>query len=111
MALFKNILWKFRCPTSVDDIAANFVDAHISKEQKTKYDFDAAHIERADPWFAYRRRIAAIYGVASTYKPAENKPSKRGWNRGLWSKHENKTPDELVEAIFNTVLERLKRLN
>ena len=111
MALLGNILWRFRCPVSIDGIATDFVDTRIPQDQIAKHDFRTAHVEWEDPWLAYRRRIGSIYGVAVCYKPPNDTPSKRGWNRRLWRNHENLTPDELVETIFDTALERLKRIN
>lgn len=110
MALLGNIMWRLKCPQSIDDIAKHFVDTHIPNEQIGKHNFSTAYIDLHDPWFAYRRRIAFIYGVAVCYKSSNGEPAKRGWNRSLWRNHKILAPDELVEVIFDATLEHLKRI-
>lgn len=110
MAMLGNILWRFKCPKSVAEIARHFVDNYTPKDQIGKYDFETAYIDWEDPWFAHRRMIGSIYGVAVCYKPPDDSPTMRGWNRQLWKEHETLTPDELVETIFDMALERLKQL-
>lgn len=110
MTMLRNILWRFKCPKSVADIARHFVDTYIPNDQIATHDFETAYTDFIDPWFAYRRRIGFIYGVANNYRPPDNSTVARGWNHKLWKSHETLTPDELVETIFSTALERLQQI-
>ncbi len=108
MGIIENFIWRFTCPKSVDSIAVHFVRNHVPREHIDNLDFDSASIEWQDPWFAYRRRIGSIYGVVISYRPPDDSPTRRGWNRRLWRSHEGLSPDDLVERIFESVLTRLR---
>jgi hypothetical protein len=71
-------------------------------------DFATASEDFRDPWFAWRRMIAARYGVATSYKPPDEIPVMRSWNRALWKRYGNQAPEELVDAIFQEVFHRLE---
>ena len=107
--MISRLLWrKFRCPSSRSKIAQHFLDNYVLKDHLEDLDFDTAYDEFVDPWFAYRRRIGSIYGVAICYKPPDDSPSKMGWNRKLWRENPEHTPEELVELIFDEFLALLK---
>jgi len=111
MKLFEDILWKVKCPTDIEVIAAHFVDNYVPENHFRTLDFSAAFIPWQDPWFAYRRMLGSIYGIAACYKPPDDSPSKPGWNRKLRNKHPNLHTDELVEKVFLEVLAILKELD
>lgn len=108
MSLLEDFLWRFRCPEAIDAISDHFVTNYVPMEHSDEFDFTTAYVDWVDPWFAYRRMIGSIYGIVICYKPPDDSPTKRGWNRRIWEKHKELTPDALVEAIFDNVLERIK---
>ena len=102
--------WHWTCPHDVDTIADDFVKNHLPLDKPQFWLLDFDNITDGDPWFAWHRRIAYVYGVASTYQDLRGKNAAPAWNRRLWSQHEDADPEELVHTIFIGVIERLQSI-
>ena len=109
------VAWLRRCvpqstPHTVESIASHFVEKHLPSGASLDA-VDAARVADvydSDPWFAWRRRICALYGVATCYCDPRGTVAKRGWNRRLWANHGDVEPERLVELIFDVVIELLQ---
>jgi|GEM_PF-5166087 len=108
MEFFENIIWRLKCPHSVDEIAEHFIANYIPTEYLGTYDFSGAFTDFQDPWFAYRRMLANIYGVSDCYKPPDDSPSQPSWNRKLRLRYPDLDPEGLVELVFTRMLDLLK---
>jgi hypothetical protein len=107
MYLIRQFLWRFKCPSDIDAAADDFVSWILPHIELSSLDFATAFEEYRDPWFAWRRMIAARYGVATSYKPPDGRPVIRYWNRALWKRYSSQSPEELTDAIFEKVFYRL----
>lgn len=107
MHLIRQLFWRFQCPTDIDAVADDFVSWILPSIDLATLDFSTAFESCRDPWFAWRRMIATRYGVATSYKPPDGGPVSRYWNRELWKKYRDQTPEGLVDAIFDRVFEQL----
>lgn len=108
MHAIRQILWRFRCPSDIDAVADDFVSWILPHIDLSSLDFGTAFEDNRDPWFAWRRMIAARYGIASNYKAPDGSPARRYWNRALWTKYGGEYPEGLVDVIFGKVFCRLK---
>ena len=93
------------CPTTIDDIADDFVKNHVSPIPDTKR---LADIEQYGIVFAWRRRICAIYGIATCFHTPRGEVAKRGWNKRVWSSVDDCSPEALVDQVFATVISRIE---
>lgn len=103
----RNFFWRRYCPYTIREIATDFLDNHCPPLCAMNIDPDFQVGDR-DPWFAWRRRIASIYGIAINYAAPQNDHQKRGWNKKLWSQYEACSPDELVDRVFTKTIELLR---
>jgi hypothetical protein len=108
MNAIRQLLWRFKCLSDIDAVADDFVSWVLPHIDLSSLDFGTAIEEYRDPWFAWRRIIAARYGIAANYKAPDGSPARRSWNRALWTKHGGEYPEALVDAIFGKVFCRLK---
>jgi hypothetical protein len=99
--------WRCTCPGTIESIADDFINNHLLPLKGIR-SLDFSKIDDGDPWFAWRRRISAIYGVATTYRDPRGKSPKPGWNRRLWRNTPDLAPEQLVERIFDTAIARLR---
>lgn len=103
--------WRRKCPATIEQIAIDFVENHCVSVDKLSLAL-LANIHDGDPWFAWRRRLSAIYGISKSYADPFGRPQQRGWNNRLWAKHETEMPDDLVERVFDaTIILIRKRLS
>lgn len=107
MQLIRNFIWRLRCPDDVDSIAADFVASVLHRTDPSSLDFESAFKDHIDPWFAWRRMIATRYGIAANYQSPNGTEAKYGWNKRLWKKHQNLSPEELVDIISHKVVDIL----
>lgn len=104
--------WSWRCPADVDSIAEHWIEHSVSPEYRV-FDFDA--IGNARGWsLAWHRRINYSYGIATQYHSPSGVPGGRGWNRRLWKtvddcEPEECEPEELVDRVFDRVIELLRQ--
>ena len=101
--LFPEIHWRWTCPDTIDDIAADFI-----QNRNTWEIADWPKALAYNDGLVLRRRISIIYGVAQYHKdPRRADPSGRGWNRRLWKTVGEITPEQLLDDIFERVAERI----
>ncbi|EMI19118.1 hypothetical protein RMSM_03951 [Rhodopirellula maiorica SM1] len=99
--------WQMTCPDTIETAAQDFIDNHLPPLNDLRAtDFD--NIDDGDPWIAWRRRICAIYGISTSYSHPNGREPKRGWNRRLWQKYPDLDPEELVDHVFDTMIEFLR---
>ena len=76
--LVQSLLWRIRCPKAKDDIAKHFAKRVSNWVEVSELDFTEAFADYQDPWFAWRRMISSVYGVAIGYRAPDEAPAKRG---------------------------------
>ena len=102
--LAPNFSWRRKCPETIEQIAEDFVDNHCPPIDEMSLSlFDRIH--DGDPWFAWRRRISTIYGIAEEFADPRNRPQRGGWNRRLWKQYDSYLPDDLVEIAFDATIQ------
>ncbi len=95
------------CPDTIESAAQDFIDNHLPPlNQLSLIDFD--NIDDGDQLFAWRRRICAIYGISTWYCHPNGRTPKRGWNRRLWNTYPDFDPEQLVDHVFDTMIELLR---
>lgn len=99
--------WRMTCPDTIEAVALDFIDGHMPL-LRTLSEIDLERIDDGDPWFAYRRRISAIYGISTTYCHPDGRKPKQGWNRRMWRRYKKTSPEQLVEQVFDTMIELLR---
>lgn len=99
--------WRLTCPNTLEAIAQDFIENHLpNREELNSLNFE--QVDNRDPWFAWRRRICTIYGVATSYKHPNGKLARPSWNHRLWSNVPDLDPEVLVDRIFDIVIARLR---
>jgi hypothetical protein len=108
-SLVLNWHWRLTCPDTIENIAQDFVENRApAPEVLQTLDFDG--IDNKDFLFAWRRRINSIYGVGTSYQhPRGHESARRGWNQRLWRNAPGIEPEALVDEIFETVINQLRR--
>lgn len=102
--------WRKVCPDTLEAIADDFIAKHLP-DCSVCQALDFNRIDDGDPWFAWRRRVAAIYGVATCYQHPRGDVARPGWNRSLWQHHPNTSPEQLVDRIFEQIIQQLRTAN
>ena len=98
---FPNLHWRWTCPNNIDDIATDFIHNQNWGAPEDWPESLSEHIG-----FGMRRRISAIYGVAKYYKhPGHDDPPGPGWNRRLWRTVGDLDAEQLVDQIFERVVQ------
>jgi len=105
--LSPNLHWRLMCPDTIEGVAQDFITNHLPGQNCLR-EIDFHRMASQDPGFAWRRRISAIYGVATCYQHPRGDLARAGWNRRLWRNAPDREPEFLVEEIFDTVIEQLR---
>ena len=104
-----NYLWKKECPNTPAAGVADFIANQVSQESKNVLaSFSEKELEDGKT-LVFRRRIAAIYGIADNYDSPDGSLAKAGWNKKLIKNCGFSTLEKAVSQLLHMVWEKVRQ--